>query len=296
MLAVPTDVLPDDPAEWAYEMKWDGYRAIVEGSHGRLQVVSRRGLDVTAAYPELAGLADAVPVDDVVLDGELVVLDDDGRPSFAAIQQHRTPAVLMCFDVLRLEDDDVTGFPWRERRRLLEALALAGPSWQTPPVTTGTAAEAVSAATELGLEGVVAKRRDAPYRPGTRSSAWRKKKLVRRQELVVGGWLPGEGRLTGTVGSLLLGVHDEPGGRLRYAGRVGSGLDDAGRDALAAGLHRRERCPFTDPPRIPGAVWVEPDVVAEVTFTEWTDDGVLRQPVFVGLRADKDPRDVVREP
>lgn len=295
MLAVPTDDLPDDPAEWAYEMKWDGYRAIVEVAEGRLRVMSRRGLDVTRDYPEFAGLVGAVGVDDVVLDGELVVLDDDGRPSFAAIQQHRSPAVFLCFDVLRLEGDDVTGFPWQERRGLLDALALAGPSWQTPPVATGTAADAVSVATELGLEGVVAKRRDAPYRPGTRSSAWRKHKLVRRQEMVVGGWLPGEGRLSGTVGSLLLGVHDVPGGALHYAGRVGSGLDDAGRDALATMLVRRDTSPFTDTPPIPGAVWVEPDVVAEVKFTEWTDDGVLRQPVFLGLRADKDPRDVVRE-
>jgi bifunctional non-homologous end joining protein LigD len=295
MLAVPTDRLPDDAEQWAYEMKWDGYRAIVEVAHGRLLVTSRRGLDVTKDYPELAGIVDASPVADLVIDGELVVLDDDGHPSFAAIQRHLVPAVLMCFDVLRLDGADVTELPWHERRRLLEALGLAGPHWQTPPIADGRAADAVAAATALGLEGVVAKRRDAPYRPGVRSSAWRKLKLVQRQELVVGGWLPGEGRLSGTVGSLLLGVHDEPGGPLRYAGRVGSGLDDRGRDALAARLARRETSPFVDAPRLPGAVWVEPDVVAEVKFTEWTDDGVLRQPVFLGLRADKDPADVVRE-
>jgi len=295
MLAVPADVLPEDPEQWAYEMKWDGYRTIAEIAAGRLRLVSRRGLDITRDYPELAGLVRAVGVDDVVIDGELVVLDAAGRPSFAAIQQHRDPAVLMCFDVLRLEGDDVTGFPWAERRRLLEALRLAGPQWQTPSIATGDAAAAIATASELGLEGVVAKRRDAPYRPGTRSSAWRKHKLVRRQELVVGGWLPGDGRLTGTVGSLLLGVHDEPGGALRYAGRVGSGLDDAARDALATRLVRRATSPFVGAPRLPEAVWVEPDVVAEVKFTEWTDDGVLRQPVFMGLRVDKPPSEIVRE-
>ncbi len=295
MLAVPTAALPDDAGEWAYEMKWDGYRAIVEVADGRLRIASRRGNDVTKDYPELAGLVDASPVADVVLDGELVVLDDDGRPSFAAIQRHRTPAVLMCFDVLRLEGDDVIAFPWHERRRILEALGLAGAHWTTPPIVNDTATDAVAAAAALGLEGIVAKRRDAPYRPGARSSAWRKHKLVQRQELVVGGWLPGVGRLAGTVGSLLLGVHDEPGGQLRYAGRVGSGLNDAGRDALAARLARRETSPFVDAPRIAEAVWVEPDVVAEVKFTEWTHDGVLRQPVFLGLRIDKAPTDVVRE-
>ncbi|HUV09693.1 MAG TPA: hypothetical protein VMX12_01875 [Acidimicrobiia bacterium] len=250
MLAVPTDALPDDAEQWAYEMKWDGYRAIVEVAGRRLRIASRRGLDMTDDYPELAGLVGAPNVDDLVVDGELVVLDDHGRPSFAAIQKHRSSAVLMCFDVLRLEGDDITGFPWQERRQLLEALKIAGPCWQTPPISAGSAADAIAAATALGLEGVVAKRRDAPYRPGA---------------------------------------------RLRYAGRVGSGLDDAARDALAAGLVRRATSPFVDPPRVPGAVWVEPDIVAEVKFTEWTDDDVLRQPVFLGLRVDKAPTDVVRE-
>jgi bifunctional non-homologous end joining protein LigD len=295
MLATPCARPPRGP-EWAYEMKWDGYRAIAEVRDGVVRLVSRRGNDLTASYPELAPLGAAVPVDDVVLDGELVVLDDEGRPSFHALQRHEHAATLMLFDVLRIDGRDVVALPWRERRALLERLALAGPTWQTPAIVEGDADAAVATASALGMEGVVAKRVDAPYAPGKRTTAWQKYKLSARQELVVGGWLPGEGRLSGTVGSLLVGYHDGPGGPLRYAGRVGSGLDDSAREALRSRLATRATSPFSDAPRrLPDPVWVEPDVVAEVRFTEWTADGVLRQPVFVGLRADKDPTDVVRE-
>jgi bifunctional non-homologous end joining protein LigD len=296
MLATADTALPPDSPDWAYEMKWDGYRAIVEIADGHLRIVSRRGNDVTAKYPELADLADELGGVDVVLDGELVVLDASGRPSFQAIQQHDGPAVLMCFDVLRLDGEDLLGLAWHARRAVLDRLGLASERWQTPPAVVGEGERTRAAAASLGLEGVVAKRVDSPYRPGRRSSEWRKVRFVQRQELVVGGWLPGEGRLSGTVGSLIVGYHLSPGGPLRYAGRVGSGLDDRLRDELSAGLVRRESSPFdTAPPRLPGVVWVEPDVVAEVRFTEWTDDGVLRQPVFVALRDDKDPADVVRE-
>jgi bifunctional non-homologous end joining protein LigD len=260
-------------------------------------VASRRGLDLTDRYRELAPLAEAIGVDDVVLDGELVVLDGDGRPSFAAIQQHQDPVTFMVFDVLRVDGRDLTGLAWRDRRRVLEQLALRGPTWQTPAVVEGDADAALDTARRLGLEGIVAKRVDSPYRPGRRTTAWRKLKIRNRQELVVGGWLPGEGRLTGTVGSLLLGYYERPrAGTLVYAGRVGSGLDDAARDALASRLVVRPTSPFGATPRLPSPVWVEPDVVAEVEFSEWTDDGVLRQPVFLGLRADKDPADVTRDP
>ncbi len=287
---------PPRGAEWSYEMKWDGYRAIVGVLGSDVHISSRRGNDLTARYPELQPLGAAVPVDDVVLDGEMVVLDDHGRPSFHEIQRHERAATLMCFDVLRVDGRDVTALPWRERRALLERLALSGPTWQTPQVVEGDADLALETARRLGLEGIVAKRVDSPYRPGTRTTSWQKVKLSNRQELVVGGWLPGEGRLAGTVGSLLVGYHEAPGGPLRYAGRVGSGLDDAERDALKDGLVGRPTSPFADPPpRLAGPAWVEPDVVAEVRFTEWTPDGLLRQPVFLGLRADKDPADVVRE-
>lgn len=295
MLATATEALPRGD-EWAYEMKWDGYRAIVEIHDGWLRIASRRGLDLTDAYSELAPLADAVPVDDLVLDGELVVFDDDGRPSFAALQQHKRAATFMIFDVLRIDGRDVTALPWHERRTLLERLALSGATWQTPAVVEAEPDVAMDTARELGLEGIVAKRVDAPYLPGRRTAAWQKRKLKNRQELVIGGWLPGEGRLSGTVGSLLVGYYERPGaGALTYAGRVGSGLDDAGRDALATRLVPRTASPFESTPRLPSPVWVEPDVVAEIEFTEWTSDGVLRQPVFVALRADKDPAEVTRD-
>jgi bifunctional non-homologous end joining protein LigD len=300
MLAVADQRLPHDDAAWAYEMKWDGYRAIVEVLGGHLRIASRRGNDVTAKYPELAGLPDALHGVDAVLDGELVVLDAAGRPSFQAIQHHTAPVVLMCFDVLALDGRDVTGLAWSERRALLERLALSGERWQTPPAVVGDGPRALDTAGRLGLEGIVAKRLDSPYLPGRRSPAWHKIKLHQRQELVVGGWLPGEGRLHGTVGALLVGYYDDrgaQGGRdaLHYAGRVGTGFDDRTRDALARSLTRRTTSPFTTTPRLPDPVWVEPDVVVEVRFTEWTTDDVLRQPVFLGIRDDKDATDVVRE-
>jgi bifunctional non-homologous end joining protein LigD len=202
----------------------------------------------------------------------------------------------MLFDVLRLDGRDVTALPWSERRALLDRLGLSGGTWQTPAIVRGDADTALATARRLGLEGIVAKRIDAPYRPGKRTTAWQKVKLSKRQELVIGGWLPVERRLSGTVGSLLVGYHEVPGGPFRYAGRVGSGLDDAGRDALKEQLEPRSTSPFVEmPPRLPDPRWVEPDVVVEVKFTVWTSEGVLREPVFVGIRTDKDPADVVRE-
>lgn len=296
MLAVPDDHLPDDGDRWAYEMKWDGYRAIVELAGGRLRVVSRRGNDVTAKYPELADLRAALGSLDVVLDGELVVLDERGVPSFQAIQEHFEPVVLMCFDVLRIDGRDLMPLAWSDRREVLERLGLANARCQTPPAVIGDGARVWDAAERHGMEGVVAKRVDSPYRPGRRSSEWRKVRRTVRQELVVGGWIPGDGRLAGTMGALLLGCHEGPGGPLRYAGRVGTGFDDAMRRALVAGFVPRDTSPFADTPRVKGgATWVEPEVVVEVKFTEWTREGILRQPVFLGVRDDKDPREVVRE-
>jgi bifunctional non-homologous end joining protein LigD len=294
MLAVPDEHLPRDDESWAFEMKWDGYRAIVEVAKGRLRIASRRGNEVTARYPELDGLPSAVGLD-AILDGELVVLDEHGRASFQAIQQHTGPAVFVAFDVLELERKNVMPRAWQDRRALLERLALAGDRWQTSPATTGGGPRALDAARQLGFEGVVAKRLDSPYLPGRRSPAWRKVKIAKRQELVIGGWMPGKGRLANSLGSILVGYHEAVGGPLRYAGRVGSGFDDKAREALLLGLVRRDSSPFDPVPKVKSAVWVEPDAVAEVRFTEWTADGILRQPVFLGLRDDKDPDEVVRE-
>jgi bifunctional non-homologous end joining protein LigD len=207
------------------------------------------------------------------------------------------PVALMLFDVLWLEGRSTIEAPYTERRAVLERLALAGPNWQTPPTRYGEGAVVYRAAQDLGLEGVVAKRADSAYRPGERSREWRKTKVVAGQELVVGGWLPGKGRLERHLGSLLVGYHESPGGPLRYAGRVGSGITEATRAMLEAELaaRRRDTAPFEDPPRMPEAVWVEPEVVVAVAFAEWTSVGSLRAPRFKGVRDDVDPADVVRE-
>ena len=312
MLATPSQELPPDDGRWAHEMKWDGMRvlAVVEG--GRLRVTSRAGNDATERFPELAGLPEALGCD-AVLDGEVVALGPAGVPSFellqprmqargaTAVQRARAaqPVVCMWFDVLAYDGHDVTPLPYTERRSLLERLELTGPHWQTPPAATGDGQAALTAAEQLGLEGVVSKRVDSPYLPGRRSDAWRKVKVSAGQELVVGGWLPGKGRLDGHLGSLLVGYHDgdTTADELRYAGRVGSGIDDRTRVRLEDTLRARsvERSPFVDAPRLPGAVWVAPELVVQVRFHEWTGGGVLRAPRFQGVRDDKAAAEVVRE-
>jgi bifunctional non-homologous end joining protein LigD len=304
--------LPRADAGWAYEMKWDGMRVLLRIEGGRLQATSRNGNDVTGRFPELRGLGEALGTVEAVLDGEVVALDDDGRPRFERLQPRihvsvpakarqlaaKNPVVVMLFDVLWLEGHSTLALPYRERRRLLERLQLGGPAWQTPPFHEGNGAAVLQTARELGLEGIVAKRIDSPYRPGQRSDAWRKVKVVNSQEFVVGGWLHGNGRLAGHLGSLLVGYHDDDG-TLQYAGRVGSGIDDAARELLERELGRRHRTtsPFSAiPPRLPDPNWVEPELVVQVVFAEWTSVGSLRAPRYTGTRGDVDPRTVVREP
>ena len=294
MLATAADHLPPDGDDWAYEMKWDGYRAIVEVADGHLRIVSRRGNDLTARYPELSGLTDAVDVD-VVLDGELVVLDETGRPSFQELQQHTAPAAYFCFDVLRLDGRDVTALPWHERRALLDRLALSSDRWQTPPATVRDGTRTSDTARALGLEGVVAKRVDSPYTPGKRVERVAQG-AVHPPTRARGRWLAAGRRPTrrhrGLAARGLL--------RRWHAGvRRSRGLGPRRpRRAMRSHVSWCGATPRPSPrrvPRLPDAVWVEPDVVAEVRFSEWTTDGVLRQPVFLGLRDDKPPRDVVRE-
>jgi bifunctional non-homologous end joining protein LigD len=311
MYATAANNLPADDEHYAYEMKWDGMRAIVTVNGGRVRLTTRLGNDATARFPELRALGEALGAVDAVLDGEIVALDEVGRPSFEQLQPRihvgsasvarrlasERPVVLMLFDVLWLDGHSVLELPYAERRRLLERLALAGPAWQTPPTTIGPGGQAVlDTATSLGLEGVMAKRLDSTYQPGRRSDAWRKVKTVQNQELVVGGWLPGSGRLEGRLGSLLVGYHDDTGA-LQYAGRVGSGLDEQKRATLEALLAplRRDACPFVKVPKLAHPVWVEPDVVVDVAFHEWTTAGGLRAPRYRGLRVDKPAAEVVRE-
>jgi bifunctional non-homologous end joining protein LigD len=309
MLATPAKALPPDDGNWAYEMKWDGMRALVGVEDGEVWLTSRAGNDATARFPEIAPIADALGGVDALLDGELVALGEHGVPSFerlqprmqahgaAAVRERAAvqPVVLMLFDVLWLAGQSTCDLPYRERRQLLERLALAGPAWQTPPTTYGGGDAVLETSRALGLEGVVAKRVDSPYRPGRRADSWRKVKTTLRQELVVGGWLPGAGRLEGQLGSLLVGYHE--GAELKFAGRVGSGIDAAAREELEralAPLHRADS-PFVSTPKLPRPQWVEPELVVEVAFHEWTSQDILRAPRYRGLRDDKSAADVVRE-
>ncbi|HEX8767452.1 MAG TPA: hypothetical protein VF714_03735, partial [Jatrophihabitans sp.] len=231
-----------------------------------------------------------------------------GRASEALRLSGTDPVRYLIFDVLHLDGAATIGLPYRRRRELLDGLQLDDGSWQCPPYFAGNGAIVLQASQELGLEGVVAKRLDSTYRPGRRSPDWRKLKNVRTQEVVVLGWQPGNGRRAGTIGSVLVGVPDEArAGRgrsaadgttgLRYAGKVGTGFSEA---ALAV-LHQQLRslarpapALATPPPRAETvhAQWVEPHLVAEVGFGEWTPDGRLRHPVWRGLRPDKSVRDV----
>ena len=305
-----TGTLPTDDERWGFEVKWDGVRAIAYVDDGGATFESRNLLDLTPRYPELAGLAAALAGRRAVLDGEIVAFDDEGRPSFQQLQSRlnvgspvavrelaqRVPVCYVVFDVVWLDGDDLTKLTYEERRRRLEELALNGPAWQTPAYHPGDGEALLEATRERGLEGVMAKRLDSTYLPGRRSPAWVKVKNVRGQELVVGGWCPGEGRRENRIGSLMLGHYD--GDRLRYAGNVGTGFTEKELDRLATVLEplRRSTSPFDPPPGIrKRCVFVEPKVVVEVAFNEWTRDGTLRQPSYKGQRIDKNPREVVRE-
>ena len=309
-----TGELPSDDDGWAYELKWDGMRAIAFCDRGALRLASANGNDATVRFPELAPLASALGDHQVILDGEIVTFAPDGRPDFGLLQgrMHLSSAVaaaeraavqpvaFVVFDLLWFDGLDVMPVPYRDRKRLLADLVDPGPSWTVPEPQWGDGAARFAAVADQGLEGLIAKRADSGYEAGRRSPAWRKLKVRRRQELVVGGWLPGTGNRSTTLGALLVGYHDDTGA-LRYAGRVGTGFTDPELRALLDTMAPigRETSPFAPPLPRPvelHAHWVEPRVVVEIAFGEWTADGVLRHPSYVGRRADKDPARVVREP
>ncbi|MFN2611847.1 MAG: non-homologous end-joining DNA ligase [Solirubrobacterales bacterium] len=299
--------------DWAYEIKWDGVRALGYANAGKWQMTNRRGQAIGVRYPELAPIAERLGKRGAVLDGEVVVFDGEGKPSFQLIQRRMgltapdsieqrvrdTPVCFILFDLLHLDGESTRELAYPRRRELLEGLELEGENWQTPGYHPGPGADLFEAARRQGLEGVVAKRLDSPYRPGRRSGEWVKSRIWRRQEFVIGGWIPGEGSRSGRVGSLLVGYYES--GRLAYAGGVGSGLKESDLDHLTGEMKARERpdSPFdTGGPkgaRARSARWVEPELVCEVSWTEWTHEGTLRQPAFKGMRDDKNPREVVRE-
>jgi bifunctional non-homologous end joining protein LigD len=305
MLAVLAE-LPAEDAGFGYEFKWDGVRLVSYVLPDRLRLLSRSDRDVTGTYPELAGLVDLLGGVPAVLDGEVVAYAA-GRPSFAALQERmhvrapspqlaaRVPVTYHVFDVLHLGAHSTLGLPYAERRGLLAELALSGPHVRTPPWFDSGGADVLAASTQQGLEGVVAKRLAAPYLPGRRSPDWRKVKDLRTVEVLVGGWRPGEGRRAGLIGSLLLGL-PETGG-VRYVGHVGTGFTEAMLRDLGARLAplARGTSPFAGPlPRdhARGARWVQPLLVGEVAYGEWTGDGILRHPSWRGLRPDKDPAEL----
>lgn len=299
-----------DAGDWAFEMKWDGIRAIAVVGKGGMSLTSRNANDLTATYPELAELAELLDGRSAVFDGEIVALAKGGRPDFGLLQSRMnltgagdveraarsTPVHYFVFDILDLDGRSLLREPYSARRSLLES-TLTPPARgriQVPPAFDGDFAEAFDASRELGLEGVMAKERDSTYAAGKRSRSWLKLKHHRDQEVVVGGWRPGNGRRSDSIGSLLLGVPD--GGGFRYVGRVGTGFDERQLRDIRSRLdeHVRESPSLTEVPAADArdAHWVEPVFVGEVEFAEWTSTGRLRQPAWRGWRPDKNPADI----
>ena len=307
MLAAPGEAgqVADDEL-WSYEGKWDGIRALAYLRDGELHLFTRNGNDVTATYPELIELSGLLDGHDAIVDGEIVACKESGAPSFSLLQRrmnvaspsevarlrHEIPVQYYAFDLLEVDGISLLNKKYTDRRRLLLATSIDGDRCATPDVLAGPADRALARSKELGWEGIVAKRRDSVYRPGKRSANWVKVKNFRDLEVIVGGWKPGNGARAGTLGSLLVGVPDGSGG-LRYAGKVGTGFDGPMLDLLMERLdplHRRSS-PFSD--TLPAAerkdvVWVEPVLVGEVSFVEWTDTDRIRASSWRGLRPDKD--------
>ncbi|NEY35102.1 ATP-dependent DNA ligase [Streptomyces sp. PRKS01-65] len=308
MLATPGALPPAaQDARWAYETKQDGQRVVVYlPGDGRLLLRARSGQDITPAYPELSPLATALGTTPAVLDGEVLALDARGRASFQLLQSRMglahaperaarraaaVPVHLVLFDVMHLAGRSLLPLPYARRREELEGLELTGPSWSTPAALVGHGERALRATREHGLEGLVCKRLDSVYEPGVRSRAWIKIRNMNSEDVVVGGWLPGKGRLSGLPGAVLVG--QRAGGRLRYVGGVGTGWSEAERTELAALLHAAATrvCPFDPVPRVPGARWVVPRLVGEVRYSTRTREGMLRQPSWLRLRPDLAPEE-----
>ena len=304
MMATPAAALPVGDG-WSYEVKWDGYRTLALKDGARVRLFSRNLKDVTAAYPSVARTLGELKAPSALVDGELVAVDDEGRPSFQALHHQSARTVIFyAFDILQLAGQDLTGEPLDARRQHL-ATAVQGTSILVSEPLPGTPAQIERAVRELGLEGVVAKRRTSRYEAGRRSHAWLKVKFSRRQEFVVGGFKPANRNFD----SVLVGYYDR--GRLHYASKVRAGFTSHSRGELMRRLAPigRRTCPFVNLPSaktshwgegitaddMASLEWVKPVLVVEVAFTEWTRDGNLRHASYIGLRDDKPARDVQRD-
>jgi bifunctional non-homologous end joining protein LigD len=300
--------IPANPEAHQFEPKLDGQRILVIVEPAEVTLTNRRGIEITGSYPELAGLAGALGGHAAVLDGEVVTFNDKGQTSFQRLQRRmhvvqptpellaEVPAVFVAFDILWFDDEWLIDCPQHERTRILGTLRLTGPAWQTAPILDATPVELVEACRQLGLEGFMAKKLDAPYQPGKRSPAWSKIKCGRRREFVVGGWSTGQGSRQTSIGSLALGCYDlmpddaERQGRpqrLFYAGQAGSGLNEDMIRQLTRLFAQIQvpDAPFVNPPKL-ALHWVQPLLVVEIAYTEVTEAGTLRQPAIKGLRTD----------
>jgi bifunctional non-homologous end joining protein LigD len=319
MLATLTEGAFDDPA-WLFEVKWDGYRVQATVRDGRVRLWTRKRVDAGVYFPDLAAEAGWIAARDAIVDGEVVALDGEGRPSFSLLQdrtglrglagsariadpaaprktveeRREIPLTFMVFDLLHLDGRSLVNVPLEERKRALRSALLPHHMVRYASHVLADGVDFVEAARQQGLEGVMAKRRDSVYQPGKRSRDWLKVKLRHEQELVVVGWLPGQGTHK-DLGSLIVAVNRD--GELRHAGQVGSGIDRRRRRELLEAMEpiRRETSPLAAPPRLPKAHWVEPRIVITAEFAEWTSDDLLRQPAFKGVLIDRDPAQVVRE-
>jgi bifunctional non-homologous end joining protein LigD len=292
--------LPANDDGWAYEVKWDGYRTIAWVAGSSLMLQSSNLIDVTAKWPSLGELAHHVNADSAVLDGEVACFDEHGRTRFEWLQQGTKPVTFVIFDVLGINGHETMGLPYEQRRELLSSLVEPGGPWLVADSVTGTGkgAELAELTRAVGAEGIVAKRLDSTYVPGKRATTWRKIKHRHEQEFVIGGYTTGTGARSTSFGSLALGYY--LGDELRFAGTAGSGLDHATIDKLFRWMKSHPApCPFTPPPPrevVRESVWCEPLLVAQCAFTEWTEEGLMRHPVFLGLRDDKDPSEVTNQP
>jgi bifunctional non-homologous end joining protein LigD len=301
--------LPPDEQKWGFEVKWDGIRTVLFCDHGHMHLQGRNFSDFTPRYPEVRELARQLGAQRLVLDGEIVAFDEEGRPSFERLQSRMhlasesavkrrvrdTPVTYIAFDLLYLNGHSTLTLPYEDRRELLERLELEGSAWRTPAYHRGEGGALLEATRKLGIEGIVGKRLRSTYEPGRRASGWVKVKNICEQDTVIGGWTPGAGGRSSTLGALAVGVMED--GKLLYAGKVGTGFTERTLALLQRELEplRRPDSPFhgRQPPK--GTVFVEPRLVARVELREWTKSGTMRAPSFKGLRDDVDPQDCVRE-